>query len=140
MNANNDRPMQAAVAVVIEESRFLTIKRSKTVRAPGEYCFPGGGIEAGETIEAAIIREMQEELGVVVRPLKPIWTSFTPTGVELFWWSAEILDGQQITPNLTEVESFHWLQLAEIRELPELLASNVAFFQSLERGEFQLFE
>ena len=43
----------AAVAVILDGDKFLIIKRSANVRAPGQYCFPGGGIEAGESNEQA---------------------------------------------------------------------------------------
>ena len=36
------------------------------------YCFPGGGIELGETIEEAVIREAREETGLVVKPVRVI--------------------------------------------------------------------
>ncbi len=129
---------QAVVAVIQRDDQLLTIKRSQTVRAPGQFCFPGGGIESGESAEEAIVREMQEELNVDVSPCNPIWNSTTPSGIELFWWSAEIRSGQTIIPNPEEVESFHWFSIEQIRRLPDLLVSNVAFFQSLDRGDFRL--
>ncbi len=58
----NDEPLppelrirrRGVVAVVMRGDRFLTIRRSAEVLAPGKYCFPGGGIEAGETEVAAL--------------------------------------------------------------------------------------
>jgi len=49
------------VAVILRGERFLVICRSQQVRAPGMYCFPGGGIEPGETEEQALRRELLEE-------------------------------------------------------------------------------
>ena len=44
---------------VLYEVRALTLRRQ-----PGEVCFPGGRIEAGETPEVCALRETQEELGI----------------------------------------------------------------------------
>ena len=65
---------QAAIAVVRRADSFLGIKRSQTVRAPGKICFPGGQVENGESTEQAVVREMQEELGVTVKPIRKLWT------------------------------------------------------------------
>ena len=41
--------------------RYLMVRRSRHVPLPGKVCFPGGGMNFGETQEAACIREAQEE-------------------------------------------------------------------------------
>lgn len=51
--------------VLIENGNVALIRR---VNERGTYCvFPGGGVEAGETVRDAAIREAHEELGVTVR-------------------------------------------------------------------------
>ena len=65
----------ASVAVVFRDEKFLMIKRAQSVRAPGKWCFPGGGVEGEETLEAALIREMNEELNVKVVPGREVWRS-----------------------------------------------------------------
>jgi len=129
---------QAAVAVISQADKLLTITRSQTVRAPGEVCFPGGGVEPGETIADALIREMREELNISVKPIGGVWQSIAASGVELNWWRTEIRSGELIRPNPAEVHSFHWLTISEIAGLPNLLASNLEFFNALNRGEFEL--
>lgn len=42
---------------------FLWIKRSASCDEPGTWCIPGGGVEDYETIEEAVIRECNEEIG-----------------------------------------------------------------------------
>ena len=129
---------QAAVAIIRDGQSFLAIKRSATVRAPGMICFPGGGVEPGETIADALVREMQEELSIKVTPEKQVWQSHSVRGYELNWWHASIVEGELIRIEPREVESFQWMTAVEMLALPNLLDSNLEFFQALERGEFEL--
>jgi len=39
---------------------------------PGQWGLPGGGVEDGETIDAALRREMKEELGIGIKDIKPL--------------------------------------------------------------------
>jgi 8-oxo-dGTP diphosphatase len=129
---------RGAVAVIVRDGRLLVIRRAVGVVAPGAYCFPGGGIEAGETEPQALVREIEEELGVSVRPLRRLWQSVTAWQVELFWWLAELPDEARLVPNPAEVESTHWVPAAELSAWPGLLASNDDFLRALAAGEFTL--
>ncbi|MEK7530391.1 MAG: NUDIX hydrolase [Patescibacteria group bacterium] len=55
-------------AVIIDESgRVLLCKRSMNKKiAPGAWHMPGGGIDEGESMEGAAVRELREELGFIV--------------------------------------------------------------------------
>jgi 8-oxo-dGTP diphosphatase len=53
-----------AAALVDPEGRILLQQRSPHRRFAGMWEFPGGKIEPGETPEAALIRELKEELGI----------------------------------------------------------------------------
>jgi 8-oxo-dGTP diphosphatase len=129
---------QGVVAVIVQQDRLLVIRRSQHVVAPGAFCFPGGAIESCETEPAALIREIREELGVCVRPVRPLWRSVTPWNVHLTWWLAEVDDGCVWSPNAAEVESIHWHTPAEISLLPGLLESNHQFLRALAAGEITL--
>ncbi|MCH8467041.1 MAG: 8-oxo-dGTP diphosphatase MutT [Roseinatronobacter sp.] len=54
----------AAVALVDADGRVLLAQRPEGKSMAGLWEFPGGKIEQGETPEAALIRELQEELGI----------------------------------------------------------------------------
>ena len=54
-------------AVVVHEGRVLLIRRGKEPLR-GRWLVPGGTVEWGETLEEAVVRELEEETGLVVRP------------------------------------------------------------------------
>lgn len=57
-----------AIGILREGGDFLAEKRGPEEEYnPGETIFPGGHIEEGESPEEALLREMQEELGIIVK-------------------------------------------------------------------------
>jgi 8-oxo-dGTP diphosphatase len=65
-------------AILNEEGHVLLLQRSPTdANRPGEWDFPGGGIEDGEDLLAAGAREIQEEAGLSISPetLKLVYTT-----------------------------------------------------------------
>ncbi|HVC96902.1 MAG TPA: NUDIX domain-containing protein [Pirellulales bacterium] len=129
---------RGVVAVVTRDDKLLVIRRSNTVVAPLAFCFPGGGIEPGESEPAALVREFAEELGTAVRPLRPIWRSVTSWQVELSWWRAGLGPEAVLRPSAAEVESVIWCTLAEMASLAGLLESNRRFLAAVANGEIFL--
>ncbi len=56
-------------AIIIHENRILAMKDSNS---PYFY-LPGGRVKIGENTETAIIRELQEELGIIPKIVRPLW-------------------------------------------------------------------
>jgi NAD+ diphosphatase len=127
---------RGVVAVICRGERLLVIRRSQHVKAPGAFCFPGGGVEGGETESEALCREMREELGCDVLPLQRLWRSVTAWQVDLSWWLTELPTEAVLRPNPAEVESIHWLTVEGLRELPQLLSSNREFLERWQEGLF----
>jgi 8-oxo-dGTP diphosphatase len=63
-----DRPVvDVAVGVLMQaDGQFLLTSRPEGKVYAGYWEFPGGKLEAGETVEDALRRELQEELGIVI--------------------------------------------------------------------------
>jgi 8-oxo-dGTP pyrophosphatase MutT (NUDIX family) len=55
-------------AVIFDEGRVLLQRRDDT----GRWGLPGGGVEPGESVRQALIREVREETGLEVEPLRLI--------------------------------------------------------------------
>jgi 8-oxo-dGTP diphosphatase len=62
-----DRPYVGVGGVVLVGGRVVLIRRGKEPLR-GRWVIPGGTVELGETLQEALVREMQEETGLLVRP------------------------------------------------------------------------
>jgi ADP-ribose pyrophosphatase YjhB (NUDIX family) len=62
-----DRPFLAVSAAVIRADTLLIVRRARRP-AHGIYTFPGGVVEAGETLVEAVTREIREETSLVIEP------------------------------------------------------------------------
>ena len=60
-----DRPYVGIGGVIVHDGRVVLVKRRFEPLA-GQWSIPGGAVEAGETLEACVVREMTEETGFVV--------------------------------------------------------------------------
>lgn len=62
-------PIPVVIAVLLDRGRVFMVKRSKSKPLAGQWEFPGGKVEVGETPVAALRRELREELDLRVRRL-----------------------------------------------------------------------
>ena len=65
-----ERPIVAVGAVILDGDRVLLVKRGQEP-LKGEWSLPGGAVEIGETLQAALVREVREEtcLDIEVGPV-----------------------------------------------------------------------
>ena len=62
------RPFLAVSAAIFRDGRVLIVRRARPP-AHGLYTLPGGGVELGETLEEAVVREVREETALDVEPV-----------------------------------------------------------------------
>ncbi len=114
-----------------KNGRWLLIRRSQTVAAPLKVCFPGGGVDANETQSEAAIREMQEEVGAIVKPLDCVWRfNWTENALVLWGWHAKLLSSK-VVANPEEVAEILWLTPDEIRSHPDTMPRTGVFLEAL---------
>ena len=97
------RPVEVAVGVLIDaDGRFLLTSRPPGKVYAGYWEFPGGKVEAGETVEQALRRELQEEIGVNIGPVEP--------------WKVELFDYPHALVRLNFCRVRQWSGAFEMRE------------------------
>ena len=128
------RPYLAVSAAIFRDGRVLIVRRARPP-AHGLYTLPGGGVELGETLEEAVIREVREETALEVEPIElvgfrqaiardgdgRIERHFVILPFAAHWISGEVSLNE-------ELAKAHWLAPAELAGLKttEGLATIVA--------------
>ena len=113
-----------------DDGRYLCIRRSDRVAAPLRVCFPGGAVEVGEAQPTALVREMREELGVAVEPVRCVWRWESPGDLTLFGWTATG-PTHALNPDAFEVADVLWLLPDEIVAHPDAMPTNRDFVAAL---------
>lgn len=89
--------IKVVAAIIRNNGRVLLAKRAKHKHQGGLWEFPGGKIEAGETPEQALKRELKEELAIEVTRLNPVFQTshqYPEYGVHLDIWEVTAFDGE----------------------------------------------
>lgn len=112
-----------ALAIVSPAGQVLVQQRPPDKAHGGLWEFPGGKLEAGETPEVALIREIDEELGVCVEPsdLAPLSfaTTFAEAGQKTVLLLLYTTTSWRGTPVALEPGTqLNWVSLQELLRLP----------------------
>jgi len=66
-----EAPLVGVGAVIVHEGRVLLVQRGREP-LKGRWSLPGGMVELGESLQAGVIREVEEETGLLVEPVELI--------------------------------------------------------------------
>jgi 8-oxo-dGTP diphosphatase len=127
----------AAAAIVNEKNEVLITRRADDVHQGGLWEFPGGKLEVGETVEQALIRELDEELGIQLQsclPLIKITHHYPDKSVLLDVWEVKDYLGK---PVANEGQPVRWCPIDQL-DTKEFPAADVPVIRSLNLPEHYL--
>lgn len=106
----------AAAVIRANDGRILIARRADSQHQGGLWEFPGGKVEAGEAVEIALARELNEELGIVVtqaRPLIKVRHDYPDKQVLLDVWEVTGFTGE---PHGAEGQPLAWVSARELAQ------------------------
>jgi 8-oxo-dGTP diphosphatase len=135
--------MHVAVGVITDNlGNILLTQRAKHVHQGGLWEFPGGKLELGESVEQALLRELQEEVGILVElaaPLIKVRHDYGDRCVLLDVWRVSRFSGQATA---CEGQSMCWLSADRLGELsfpaanfPIVKAAQLPDFYAIVEGQ-----
>lgn len=120
----------AAGVLLAPDGRYLACQRPEGKIAAGKWEFPGGKIEAGESPEQALHRELREELGIsvqVAQPLIRICHAYTDRDVQMWVYAVSAWQGR-LHPH--DGQNFGWFDLEGLGQL-DLLGADGPILRAL---------
>ena len=120
-------------AALLEAGRLLAARRSAPADLAGRWELPGGKVEPGEKPEAALARELREELGVdaeVMERVPGVWPLRTPFVLHV--WTARLRPGSPAPHPLQDHDDLRWLDAGELWDV-DWLDQDVAAVREVAR-------
>lgn len=121
-------------AVLVHEEKILIARRGEGDRLAGQWEFPGGTLETGETPEGCLARELREEFAIEIEVGPFIGESvyhYDHGAICLLAYLARWRDGRL---DCLVHDQYAWVAVQELGDY-EFSPADVPFVQSLQRGE-----
>ena len=128
--------VDVAAAVMLRDNgrAFLLAQRPAGKVYAGYWEFPGGKVEPGETIRQALIRELQEELGITVTDCSPWLTrqfTYPHATVRLSFWRVTAWEGEIGITAPLEHAAVDWQKTGEAARVAPILPANDPILKAL---------
>lgn len=124
----------AAVMLRTDGREFLLAQRPEGKVYAGYWEFPGGKLEAGESVRQALIRELNEELGITVTDCSPWLTrqfTYPHATVRLHFWRVTAWRGEIGITAPLEHAAVDWLECGKTAHVAPILPANDPILKAL---------
>jgi len=102
--------LDVVAAIIRKDGKILITQRLDNVHLARLWEFPGGKVEAGESLQMALQREIQEELGIKIRVNDEFLTldyDYPTKSVRLHFFNCTVLEGD---PQPIDVADLRWVK------------------------------
>jgi len=103
-------------AIIRRGNQLLITRRFDHVHLPGYWEFPGGKVEPSESLQAALEREIHEELGVTILIENEYFTvehTYPSRVVRIHFFNCSLVRGE---PQALEVADLRWVEATELNQ------------------------
>jgi 8-oxo-dGTP diphosphatase len=126
--------VEVVAAIVRRNGKILITRRLDHVHLGGLWEFPGGKVEAEESLEGALLREIREELGIKIDVGPEIFTiehDYPTKSVRLHFFNCSVIQGE---PRPLDVSDLRWVTPSQLADF-EFPLADAELIQKLIAGE-----
>jgi 8-oxo-dGTP diphosphatase len=126
--------VEVVAAIVRRNGKILITRRLDHVHLGGLWEFPGGKVEAEESLQGALLREILEELGMEIAVGSEIFTiehDYPTKSVRLHFFNCTVIQGE---PRALDVSDLRWVTPSQLADF-EFPPADAELVQKLIAGE-----
>ena len=125
--------VHVAVGVILDaDNRILIARRNNDAHQGGLWEFPGGKVEAQETLQVAMARELREELGIDIGGLSPLLEVRHDYGDKQVLLDVHVVRDFTGEPEGREGQPLRWVTAAELHQF-DFPAANVPIVEAVQK-------
>lgn len=125
--------VHVAVGVILDaRQRILITRRAEDAHQGGLWEFPGGKVEAGESVATALARELKEELGIVIGRTSPLLEVRHDYGDKQVFLDIHLVWEYEGEPSGLENQPLAWVPAAQLPRY-EYPAANVPIVEAVQQ-------
>ncbi len=117
MNQTQNNYIQVAVGVVVNNQQVFITQRHLAAHQGGKWEFPGGKVEANESVYQALARELKEEIGIEVLACQPLCNIQHDYGDKQVQLSVFIVEQYLNEPQAQEGQAQRWVAINQLARL-----------------------